>query len=185
MNSDILIICGSPRANSFSTTIADKAAESILMSGNKYEKVMLKDLKIGPCTGCDGCRKKDSGTCIIDDDMKRLYPKIKEYTNIILACPVYWFSVNSIMKAFIDRLYGLNTEKTKILENKKFGIILVYGDDDFKLSGVENAIRMFEDTFRYTKSKMIGIIHRTETENHTIDEKLDNEIKELVKNISI
>ena len=180
MNNDVLIICGSPRKHSFSTAIAEKAAENILLSGNTYEKVMLKDLKIGPCTGCDGCRRKERDECIIDDDMKILYSKIKEYANIILACPIYWFSVNSIMKTFIDRLYGLHTEKTKILEHKKFGIILVYGDDNVVSSGVANAIRMFEDSFRYTRSKMMGIIHRTETDNHVIDEDLENEINDLV-----
>jgi hypothetical protein len=40
---------------------------------------------------------------------------------------------------------------------------------------------MFEDSFRYTKSKMTGIIHRTETDHHVIDEDLENEINDLVE----
>jgi len=37
-------------------------------------------MDIRPCTACDACRTKLKKDCIIKDDMKRLYPKMKPPT---------------------------------------------------------------------------------------------------------
>ena len=183
MNDGVLILCSSPRKNSFSSLIAETIKIKLNQSNIRNEIILLKSLTIRPCIGCNKCRNDDKDICVIDDDMQKIYPKIVEYKHIILASPIYWFSVNSIMKAFVDRLYGLHTEKTKILENKLFSIVLVYGDSDVIASGVSNAIRMYEDAFKYTKSKIIGVVHTVENEKHQIDIDLEKRIDGLINKI--
>ena len=65
------------------------------------------------------------------------------------------------MKLFMDRLYALHTKEGYALTNKKVAAILVYGDDNFERSGVNNAIGTFNDVFRYMKSEVLGIVHGT------------------------
>jgi hypothetical protein len=54
----------------------------------------------------------------------------------------------------MDRLYGLSTKPDDEPEgiqfkDKRIGIILTYGDSDPVNSGAINAIRTFQDAFRY------------------------------------
>jgi cytochrome c2 len=44
---------------------------------------------------------------------------------------------------------------------KPVGIVLTYGDSDPINSGVMNAIRSFQDMFRYLRSPIMGIVHGT------------------------
>jgi multimeric flavodoxin WrbA len=178
---NILAVTGSPRVNGYSSFLADEVIKKLRAGGNHAELISLRETKIQPCRACDSCRKEGSDFCVIDDDMKPLYRKVAQSSAILLASPVYWFSIAAQMKLFIDRLYGLNTEKSKILQDKKFGIILTYGDDDPVESGVINAIRSYEDMFRYTNSDLCGIIHKTEQPERTLNSALEKDIEKMAE----
>jgi len=184
MSKNILAVIGSPRINGYSSFLAEEVVRKLKSGGNHVEIISLKDAEIRPCRACDSCRKEGSDFCIIDDDMKPLYRKIAESDAILLASPVYWFSISAQMKLFIDRLYGLNTEESKILQNKKFGIILSYGDEDPIASGVINAIRTYEDMFRYTKSDLCGILHKREQQERTLSAALEKDVVEMAGTLS-
>ena len=69
----------------------------------------------------------------------------------MIASPIYWFTISAQTKLFIDRWYALESSQGSVLKGKQFGILLTYGDDDPYTSGAINAIRTFQDMFRYTK----------------------------------
>jgi multimeric flavodoxin WrbA len=184
MKKRILAITGSPRANGYSSFLAGEVIRKLTSSGNIVEHISLKDTDIRPCRACESCRKEGSDYCIIDDGMKPLYRKIVESDALLLASPVYWFSVGAQMKLFIDRFYGLNNEETQVLKGKKFGIIFSYGDTDPVGSGVTNAIRSFEDMFRYTKSNLCGIIHKTEQPRRRMSPALEKEVADMAEALS-
>jgi len=185
MGNSILVVLGSPRKGGYSTYMANAVAEKIGEHGSETEKIFLNRLEIKACVACNSCRKGNDGYCIINDDMKPLYEKIAGCDALILACPVYWFSVNAKMKLFMDRLYGLHTERTKILKGKKIGVILSYGDDDPFLSGAMNAIRMFQDSFKYTESELCGVICRKgkPEKDRFVEGSLEREIDGLEKRL--
>ncbi|MGA2489643.1 MAG: flavodoxin family protein [Anaerolineales bacterium] len=54
------------------------------------ESIYLHGLDIRPCDACDLCMEQ--GECVIDDDMRPLYPKLAAADVVILASPVYWFT---------------------------------------------------------------------------------------------
>ncbi len=184
MSRNILAVTGSPRVNGYSSFLADEVIKKLRAGGNHVELISLRETEIRPCSACDSCRKEGSDFCVIDDDMKPLYRKVAQSGAILLASPVYWFSIAAQMKLFIDRLYGLNTEESKILQDKKFGIILSYGDDDPVGSGVINAIRSYEDMFRYTKSDLCRIIHKTEQPERTLTSALEKDIEVMAEALS-
>jgi len=62
----------------------------------------LCDLRITPCTACEGC--SFNGICVYDDDMPVLVERMKEADGIIFASPVYIDNVSGQMKIFFDRL---------------------------------------------------------------------------------
>ncbi|MRR35904.1 hypothetical protein EG829_14755, partial [bacterium] len=56
------------------------------------------------CIGCMSCWTKTPGVCAIKDDMtKELFPLWLESDLVVHATPLYHFTVNASMKAFIER----------------------------------------------------------------------------------
>jgi multimeric flavodoxin WrbA len=124
------------------------------------------DLEIKPCTACDACLGKTDKFCIIDDDMDQLYPAFVEADLVVLASPIYWWSVSAQLKLFIDRLYGLNHEKNpQYFREKKIILVLTYEDEDPN-SGAELTIKMFEEICDYTEMSIVGVLRYSSGKRH-------------------
>lgn len=161
-NPKVLIVHGSPRKNGYSSFLAGRAAKGIADAGGTHRDVFLHGLRISPCSACNSCRKKGARYCVIDDDMARLYPEIVKSPAILLAGPVYWFTLSAQTKLFLDRFYGLDVESNHCLRGKRIGAILSYGDSDPYRAGAVNAINTIRDMFRYTESDLVGVVYGTE-----------------------
>jgi multimeric flavodoxin WrbA len=155
----IVALFGSPRKNANSTALADHIIAGAESGGAKTESFTISDMDIRPCTGCDACKEDASQNCIINDDMQSLYPKIKEADALIIASPVYWFSVSAQTKLVIDRCYALLGEKENKLKGKRIAIALTYADEDPVSSGAINAIRMFQDMFNFVGADIAGMVY--------------------------
>ena len=81
--------------------------------------------------------------------MRRLYPKLMAADAIVIASPIYWFTVSAQTKLFMDRWYALGGADGYALAGKKFGVVLAYADADPFSSGAVNALRTFQDAFSY------------------------------------
>ena len=155
----ILILKASPRRRGNSTILADQVAAGAQAAGGVVESFVLHDMNIRPCDGCDGCKNNDNGQCVIGDDMDILYPRLRQADAIVVASPIYWFTVSAQAKLCIDRWYALETSQGSALQGKKFGVVLTYGDDDLLASGAINAIRTFQDMCRYLKADLAGMVY--------------------------
>lgn len=98
----VLAIMGSHRKG----RNTDLALDTFLLGASEemeIDKVYLlgKDIKI--CAACSFC-EKNFGRCVYDDDMTILYEKFKEADAIVVASPVYFNSVTTLMKIMIDRI---------------------------------------------------------------------------------
>jgi multimeric flavodoxin WrbA len=145
--------------NGNSSTLAEKVAEGAKASGAQVESYALHTMDIRACDACDTCQ--DTGVCVLKDDMQQLYPKLREANAIVIASPIYWFTLSAQTKLFIDRWYALESPQGSALKGKQFGIILTYGDSDPYSSGAINAIRTFQDMFRYIGADIAGIVYGT------------------------
>lgn len=155
----LVIFTGSPRPLSNSTILAREAARGARSAGARVEMVNLAQLKISPCRACDRCRHRRPGGCVQEDDMKQLYPLLLQPGPVILAHPVYWFSINAQMKLFIDRWYALGADEYGCFKKKKFGLILTYADVDIFSSGGVNALRSYQDMFNYLGAEISGFVY--------------------------
>jgi len=99
----ILAIHGSPRTlRSITRQLAQFVLEGAAEAGAETEMIDLCDLKITPCTACEGC--SFNGICVFEDDMPALVERMKEADGIVFASPVYIDNVSGQMKIFFDRL---------------------------------------------------------------------------------
>lgn len=125
MSKNILILSGSPRKNGNSDILCDEFAKGAKEAGNTVEKVFLRDKKIGYCTACYYCREH-SGVCVQKDDMSEILDKMKNADVIVLASPVYFYSIDAQMKTVIDRTLAVWTK----LRDKEFYYIMTCADED-------------------------------------------------------
>jgi multimeric flavodoxin WrbA len=108
-NMKVLGIMGSPRRQSNTEILLDKALEGAREAGAEVEKVLASKLKISPCLEIYACRK--DGDCAIKDDMQLLYKKLLEADHIIFASPIFFYGITSQAKAVVDRCQALWVRK--------------------------------------------------------------------------
>lgn len=60
MSKNILILSSSPRRGGNSDTLCDEFMRGAIESGNRVEKIFLRDSNIHPCTGCGVCSRDKS-----------------------------------------------------------------------------------------------------------------------------
>jgi multimeric flavodoxin WrbA len=157
----VLVLMASPRARGNSTILAEEAARGAKEAGATVEAFRLVKMKIGLCLACDGCRKPGADGCVRKDDIRMLHAKLREADALLIASPVYWFTMSAQIKLFMDRLYAFGAEGYQPLKGKRIGIILTYGDADPFASGAVNALRSFQDAFAYVGAPIKGMVYGT------------------------
>ena len=122
MNKKVLILSGSPRKGGNSDMLCDEFMKGAEESGNKVEKIRVAEKNIRYCRGCYACR--GTGVCAIKDDMEKVLQKIIDAEVLVLARPVYFYSIDAQLKALIDRTVARWTE----VKNKEFYFIMTAAD---------------------------------------------------------
>ncbi len=181
MTNNVLVLLGSPRKNGNSAILAEQIILGAKASKAKVETVYLHGKNIAPCSACMSCQKKNSKGCRLQDDMQEIYPKLVEAEAWVIASPVYWFTVSAQTKIFMDRCFALPAYHKDPFRGKRIAIAMTYGDTDPFNSGCINALRTFQDAFRYTESSLIGMVYGSAMEAGAIrsDEKVMQEAFQL------
>ncbi len=140
MRKKVLFISSSPRKGGNNDRLCDAFAEGAKGAGIEIEKVRIADLKIGYCMGCYACQK--TGKCAIKDDAQGVIDKMMAADVIVLASPVYFYTICAQLKALIDRTVVVYPN----LANKKFYYLLTMADTNrAKFDGSLAALRGFLD----------------------------------------
>jgi multimeric flavodoxin WrbA len=126
MSKKVLILSSTPRKNGNSSILSDQFAEGAREAGHSVEKVDLREHTIHPCTGCGACAR--THTCAQKDDMEPLLTSMVQADTIVLATPVYFYTMCAQMKAAIDRTVPRYTE----ISNKEFYFIVAAADGNRK-----------------------------------------------------
>ena len=158
----VLVLFGSPRKKSTSNRLAEQVIKGAEAKGAQVERVYINQLEIKGCQGCYSCKKEGAKGCRIKDDMQEVYPKMLEAGSWIIATPVYWFNMTAQTKLVIDRTFGIfndYAENPNPLKGKRIAIAMSYGDKDAFASGCINALRTFQDAFRYIGANITGMVY--------------------------
>jgi multimeric flavodoxin WrbA len=155
MNKSVLVISSSPRRGGNSDLLCDQFIMGAQTAGHETEKIFLKDKKINYCTGCGTCLDKGK-RCPQKDDMAEILEKMIEADVIVMATPVYFYTMCAQMKTLIDRTCSRYTE----ISNKEFYFILTAADNSKKaMAGTLEGFRAFTSCLNRAKEK--GIIYGT------------------------
>lgn len=145
MNKKVLAISSSPRRGGNSDLLCDQFLAGAREAGNHTEKLFLKDKTIHYCTGCGSCFSRGKG-CTQKDDMGEVLERMIAADVIVMATPVYFYTMCGQMKTLIDRTCARYTE----VSDKQFYFIMTAANGD------ENAMGRTLEEFRAFTSCLKG-----------------------------
>lgn len=119
----VLILSGSPRKGGNSDVLCDEFAKGAQRAGHQVEKVRVAEKSIGYCTGCGACHERP--VCVQKDDMAGILEAMVAADVIVLATPVYFYTMCAQLKTLIDRTVTRYLEIT----GKEFYFILTAADE--------------------------------------------------------
>lgn len=106
MSKKIIILNGSPRKTGNTTALTAEFKKGAEEAGNIVTEFFLDTMNINGCKGCFGGGKNPDSPCAQKDDMDKIYPVYKEADIVVLATPLYYWTVSGQLKKFIAIWYN-------------------------------------------------------------------------------
>ena len=151
---NILVIQGGGRKNGNTAQLIAHFVKGAEESGHSIEVISLAENEVKGCLGCNACRY--GKPCIQKDAFNLIVPAIKAADCIVFASPLYFWTVSSKIKAFIERFYCIAQEDP----NPPLGRYEKYPIKDCALlmTSADNFFWTFEQAVSYYKSALINYI---------------------------
>lgn len=155
MAKKIVVLAGSPRKGGNSDLLCDQFIRGATEAGNQVEKIFVGDKRINYCTACDACQG-NGGRCVQKDDMAEILDRMISADVLVMATPVYFYTMNAQMKTLIDRTYARYTG----VSNKDFYFIMTAAvGNKSLLERTLESLRGFTSCLTGAKEK--GVIYGT------------------------
>jgi multimeric flavodoxin WrbA len=148
----IVAIYGSPRRRGNTATLLKHAVKGAADAGAQVHEIILRDLKMSPCLEIYACKKE--GKCAIKDDFHNVVDQILSADGLILASPIFFYTVSAHTKILMDRCQSLWVKKYWIdkvpfgqWEPKRKGLFISAGATKGKklFNGVLLTVKYFFD----------------------------------------
>lgn len=149
MSKKVLVISGSPRKDGNSDILCNEFIKGAQSSGHECEKIFLSDKNINYCTGCGVCN--NTHKCVQKDDMAEILDKMINADIIVLATPVYFYSMDAQLKTLIDRTVPRYME----IRSKEFYYIITAAD-----TSKANMQRTIEGLRGFTEDCLPGSVEK-------------------------
>lgn len=107
MEKKIIILNGSPRSNGNTAALTAAFRRGAEEAGHQVQEFFLPKMKINGCLGCWCGGKDPEHPCTQRDDMEKIYPSYKEADIVVLASPLYYWSISGFLKNAFDRLFAI------------------------------------------------------------------------------
>ena len=113
----ILVFNGSPKRDKSDTMHITRAFLNGMKESEEQDihEVNIIDMHINYCSGCFSCMR-NGGSCIYDDDMKKILKEIPKRDLLIFSFPLYAYGMPAPMKAMVDRLLPLTSMEMREVE---------------------------------------------------------------------
>jgi multimeric flavodoxin WrbA len=162
MSKKILIVSGSPKKNGNTAALVQWFCEGATGAGNEITVVQASRLEsmVTGCQSCRACQKNKEYGCVFKDGVADVLLCMNESDAIVMATPLYFFSMSTQVKAVMDRMFSLykwdniaGTMETKL--NGKMLVLLASAYEDIGLSELEAPFKL---TAGYSKMKFMSLV---------------------------
>ena len=154
MSKKIVILNGSPRKNGNTSALTAAFTKGAEESGNKVTEFFLGSMTIHGCKGCWSGGKNPDSPCVQKDDMEKIYPVYKEADIVVLASPLYYWTISGQLKIVFDRLFAV-AECDEDYRNPKKESIFIMAAEGY---GFEESEYWYDRLEKHLSWKSLGKI---------------------------
>lgn len=154
MSKKIVILNGSPRRNGNTSALVREFTRGAESSGNTVTEFFLSGMNIHGCKGCWGGGKDHKSPCVQKDDMDKIYPAYKEADVVVLASPLYYWTISGQLKTAFDRLFAVAECDEDTRNPIKKSVLLMAAEGN----GFEETLFWYDHLERHIGWKSLGTV---------------------------
>lgn len=139
---NILILNGSPHIHGNTAYLTQAFARGAQQAGHDVTELAVGQLDIHDCIGCEYCIEKGGGHCFRKDDMVQVMDALQVADVLVLASPIYYFTLTGQMQCLIDRLYPLFS---RLFQVRKTCLLLSSGASGVYDLAISQYHQIFQD----------------------------------------
>lgn len=150
----ILVIQGGGRPRGNTAQLVESFVRGAEEAGHRVEVISLLKKEVKGCLGCNACRYRKP--CVQKDDFQEMIPKIEHADLLVFATPLYFWTISSRLKAFIERFYCIAEEDP----NPPLGRYEKYPEKDCALlvTAADHFFWTFEQAVSYYQFALVNYI---------------------------
>lgn len=155
MSKKIVILNGSPRKMGNTSVLVKAFTEGAESVGNTVTEFLLDRMDIHGCKGCFGGQSSKECPCVQKDDMAQIYPAVKECDVVVLASPLYYWTMSGQLRTALDRLFALEEGGGNLLRgNGKSSALLMAAEGH----GFDDAVLYYDHLMEHLQWKNLGSV---------------------------
>lgn len=164
MGKNIVILNGSPRPNGNTMGLIEAFTKGAREAGHTVTRLDLTKLGMHPCLGCNKGGEDPKSPCVQKDGMDSVYMPYVESTVVVMASPLYSWSISAQLKCVLDRFYALGEGPNPMGAGpKKDALMLMAGASPIESSGPQSALEYFKVICKGLGWNHIGAIYAGRT----------------------
>ena len=140
MSKKIIVLNGSPRPNGNTSALVESFAKGAREAGHEVLRFDIQGMNIGGCLGCCKGGKDKNSPCVQKDDMLKIYPDYADADIVVLASPLYYWTISGQLKIAFDRLFAIAECDPGYANPKKDCVLLMAAEGN----GYEETIYWYE-----------------------------------------
>ena len=153
MAKKVVILNGSPRKNGNTSALVNAFAQGAESAGHTVTEFFLGGMDIHGCKGCFGGHSSRECPCVQQDDMNKIYPAVKDSDVVVLASPLYYWTMSGQLRTALDRLFALEEGDGNLLRGNGRGSVLLMAAEGH---GFEDAVLYFDHLMEHLRWKNLG-----------------------------
>lgn len=123
---NVLVLMSAGTRHGNTDRLTDAYIKGLVEKDHTVTKVYLGSMRLEGCRGCGACQR-NGHRCVVQDGMQQIYSLFSECDTLVMASPLYFWTITSRLKACIERLYALSVEDKYPV--KSTVLLMTAGDD--------------------------------------------------------
>lgn len=152
MGRNIVILNGSPRRQGNTSALVNAFVEGAESAGHTVTEFFLDGMDIHGCKGCFGGGKNPEHPCVQRDDMDNIYPAYRAADVVVLASPLYYWTISGQLKNAFDRLFAVAECDPNLRNPKKDCVLLMAAEGN----GFEETLYWYDRLERHLGWRSLG-----------------------------
>lgn len=147
MTKNVIVLNGSPRKNGNTSALVREFTKGAKEAGCQVHSFLLHNMDIKGCKGCWQGGKDPQSPCTTKDDMSKIYPLYQEADIVVLASPLYYWSISGQLKNAFDRLFAVAEMDKNYRNPSKESVLLMAAEG----KGFEESVYWYEHLMDHIK----------------------------------